>query len=203
MRKTTITILTLLLSSAATFAQEHKERSAPPARPPQPQTGPPPQAAGSFYPFRYTSPEGRYTVLLPKAPNLSTQQISAPDGSPIPQHMAMVPDGTGLLMIGYFDYASDVVFSLDKGRDGMITAIKGTLLDEHSMSLGGSPGKQIKVAATTEQGFEFIDRARFYDVKPRVYIMQCIFPKAMDSAAIAERCDQFFDSFRVRSSSTP
>lgn len=195
MRKTTITILTLLLSSAATLAQEHKERSAPPVRPPQTQTQPPPQ--GQPYPFRYTSAEGRYIVLLPKAPNLSTQQISAPDGSPIPQHMAMVPDGTGLLMIGYFDYASDVVFSLDKGRDGMITAIKGTLLDEHSLSLGGAPGRQIKVAAKTDQGFEFIDRARFYDVKPRVYILQCIFPKSLDSAAIAERCDQFFDSFRV------
>ena len=197
MRKTTITILALLASSAATFAQEHKERSAPPQRPPQ--TQPQPQAQGQPYPFRYTSPEGRYTILLPKQPNLSTQQISAPDGSPIPQYMAMVADGNGMLMVAYFDYQSDVVFSLDKGRDGMISAIKGTLLDEHSMSLGGAPGRQIKVAATTEQGFEFIDRARFYDVKPRVYVLQCIFPKSMDSAAIAERCDQFFDSFRVRS----
>ena len=197
MRKTTITILTLLVSSAGTFAQEHKERSAPPQRPPQ--TQPQPQAQGQPYPFRYTSPEGRYSVLLPKAPNLSTQQINAPDGSPIPQYMAMVADGNGMLMVAYFDYQSDVVFSLDKGRDGMISAIKGTLLDEHSMSLGGAPGRQIKVAAKTEQGFEFIDRARFYDVKPRVYVLQCIFPKSLDSAAIAERCDQFFDSFRVRS----
>jgi hypothetical protein len=196
MRKTTITILTLLVSTAATFAQEHKERSAPPQRPPQTQTQP--QAQGQPYPYRYTSPEGRYTVLLPNQPNLSTQQISAPDGSPIPQYMAMVADGNGMLMVAYFDYQSDVVFSLDKGRDGMISAIKGTLLDEHSMSLGGAPGRQIKIAAKTEQGFEFIDRARFYDVKPRVYVLQCIFPKSLDSAAIAERCDQFFDSFRVR-----
>ena len=102
-------------------------------------------------------------------------------------------------MVAYFDYASEVVFSLDKARDGMISAIKGTLLDEHSMSLGGAPGRQLKIAATTEQGMEFIDRARFYDVRPRVYVLQCIIPKSMDSAAIAERCDQFFDSFRVRS----
>jgi hypothetical protein len=196
MRKTTFAILILLVSSAAIFAQEHKERSAPPQRPPQTQT--PPQAQGQPYAHRYASPEGRYTVLLPGQPSLSTQQISAPDGSPIPQYLAMVTDGMGMLMIGYFDYRSDVVFSLDKGRDGMLTAVKGTLLDEHSMSLGGAPGRQIRFAAKTEQGFEFIDRARFYDVKPRVYVLQCIFPKAMDGAAIAERCDQFFDSFRVR-----
>lgn len=196
MRKTPITILALLVSSLTTFAQEHKERSAPPQRPPQTQTQP--QAQGQPYPFRYTSPEGRYTVLVPKQPTVSSQQISAPDGTPIPQYMAMVADGDGMLMIAYFDYASDVVFSLDKGRDGMIQSINGTLLDEHSISLGGAPGRQIKVAARTEQGMEFIDRARFYDVKPRVYVLQCIIPKSMDSPAIAERCDQFFDSFRVR-----
>ena len=197
MRKITITILMLLVSSAATFAQEHKERSAPtPQVVPQRQV--PPPAQGQPYPHRYTSPEGRYTVSLPGQPSLSTQQMSAPDGSPIPQYMAMVADGMGMLMIGYFDYTSDVVFSLDKARDGMITAIKGTLLDEHSMSLGGAPGRQIKVAAKTEQGFELIDRARFYDVNRRVYVLQCIFPKSIDSAAIAERCDQFFDSFRAR-----
>ena len=186
----------LLVSSAATFAQEHKERSAPPVRPPQTQT--PPQAQGQLYPFRYTSPEGRYTVLLPKQPTLSSQNATTADGAPMTQYMAQVADGMGMLMIAYFDYAGDVVFSLDKGRDGMINSINGTLLDEHSMSLGGAPGRQIKVAARTEQGMEFIDRARFYDVKPRVYVLQCIFPKSMDGAAIAERCDQFFDSFRVR-----
>lgn len=196
MKKTTITILALLGFSIATFAQEHKERSAPPVRTPQTQT--PLQAQGQSYPFRYTSPEGRYTVMLPNQPTLSSQNATTADGAPMTQYMAQVADGMGMLMIAYFDYAGDVVFSLDKGRDGMINSINGTLLDEHSMSLGGAPGRQIKVAARTEQGMEFIDRARFYDVKPRVYVLQCIFPKSMDGAAIAERCDQFFDSFRVR-----
>src|SRR5688572_25467165 len=127
MTKTTIAILTLLVSSAATFAQEHKERSAPtPQVVPQRQVSP--QAQGQAYPYRYTSPEGRYTVLLPNQPNLSTQQISAPDGSPMTQYMAMVADGNGMVMVAYFDYPGDVVFSLDKARDGMVNSIKGTLL---------------------------------------------------------------------------
>lgn len=195
MRKTIIISLTLLLSPIVTVGQEHKERTAPPPRPPQTQSPPQPETGK----LRYTSPEGRYTILLPAEPKVSTQNISAPDGSPLTQYLAMVADGMGMLMVAYFDYPADVVFSLDKGRDGMITSINGTLLDEHSMSLGGAPGRQIKVAARTEQGLEFIDRARFYDVKPRVYVLQCIFPKSLDSPAIAERCDQFFDSFRVRS----
>ena len=197
MRKTTIAILTLLISSAATFAQEHKERSTPTPRPPQTQT--PPQSGAQPSSVRYTSPEGRYSALLPAQPTLSSQQVSAPDGTPMTQYMAMAAGSMGMVMIAYFDYAADVVFSLDKARDGMVTSIKGTLLDEHSMSLGGAPGRQVKISARTEQGMEFIDRARFYDVKPRVYVLQCISPKSIDSAAIAERCEQFFDSFRVRS----
>jgi hypothetical protein len=195
MRKTTIAIFILLVSSAATFAQEHKEQSAPPVRPPLTHT--PPQADASA--LRYTSPEGRYTVLLPSQPNLSSQQVSAPDGTPMTQYMAMASSNTGMLMVAYFDYPGDVVFSLDKARDGMVNSIKGTLLDEHAMSLGGAPGRQVKISARTEQGMEFIDRARFYDVKPRVFVLQCITPKSLDSAAIAEKCEQFFDSFRVRS----
>ena len=66
------------------------------------------------------------------------------------------------------------------------------------MSLGGAPGRQVKISARTEQGIEFIDRARVSDLKPRVYVLQCIFPKSIESAAIAEKCEQVFDSFRVR-----
>jgi hypothetical protein len=197
MRKTTIAILSLLVFSAATHAQEHKERSAPPVRPPLTQT--PPQAQADPSALRYTSPEGRYTVLLPAQPKISSQQVSAPDGTPMTQYMAMASGSIGMVMVAYFDYPGDVVFSLDKARDGMVNSIKGTLLDEHAMSLGGAPGRQVRITARTEQGMEFIDRARFYDVKPRVYVLQCITPKSLDSAAIAEKCEQFFDSFRVRS----
>ena len=198
MRKLTIAIFTLLVFSAATFAQEHKERSAPtPQIVPQPQ--PPPRPLADPSSVRYTSPEGRYTVLLPEQPTLSSQQANAADGTPMTQYMVRASGPMGMVMVAYFDYASDVVFSLDKARDGMINSIKGTLVDEHSMSLGGAPGRQLKILAQTEQGMEFIDRARFYDVKPRVYVLQCITPKSLDSAAIAERCEQFFDSFRVRS----
>ena len=197
MRKTTIAIITLLVSSVATFAQEHKEQTAPPVRPPQTQT--PAQSQPGASGLRYTSAEGRYTILLPTQPNLSSQQVNAPDGTPMTQYMAMASSNTGMMMVAYFDYPGDVVFSLDKARDGMVNSIQGTLLDEHAMSLGGAPGRQLRISARTEQGMEFIDRARFYDVKPRIYVLQCITPKSLDSAAIAEKCEQFFDSFRVRS----
>ena len=197
MRKTTITILVLLVASLTTFAQEHKERAVPtPQIVPQRQI--PPSSQAQPYPYRYNSPEGRYTILMPGEPRLNSQSVTTPDGTPMTQYMAMVGDGNGMLMVAYFDYGGDIQFNLDKARDGMVNSIHGSLLDEHSISLGGSPGRQIKVLGRTEQGVEFVDRARFYDVKPRVYVLQCLIPKTMDSPASAERCDQFFDSFRVR-----
>ena len=192
--KTIIVIFLVLFSSSVLFGQEHKERMAP-----TPRTGPPPAQPSQPSPLRYTSAEGRYTVSLAEQPTLSTQQISAPDGSPVTQYMAMAGDATTTMMIAYFDYSGDVVFNLDKARDGMVKSINGILVDEHSMSLGGAPGRQLKIAARTQQGLEFIDRARFYDVRPRVYVLQCLSQKSLDSEAIAEKCEQFFDSFRVRS----
>lgn len=200
MKKTTIAILALLTFFTTAFAQEHKERTAPSVRPlptatpRQTETSP----AISLEGLRYTSPEGRYTVLLPKQPDLSTQQITTPDGSPVTQYLAMAGDDKSMMMIAYFDYPPGIVFNLDKARDGMVNSIKGTLLEEHSMSLGGAPGRQITVVARTEQGMEFIDRARFYDLNPRIFVLQCLVPKSLDNAAAAERCEQFFDSFRVR-----
>lgn len=197
MKYASAAILILLTCSTAIIAQEHKERSAPT---PQtvPQTQIPPSSQAQPYPYRYNSPEGRYTISLPGEPRLNSQNVTTPDGAPLTQYMAMVADGKGMLMVAYFDYASDVQFNLDKARDGMVNSIRGSLIDEHSISLGGEPGRQIRVLGRTEQGMEFVDRARFYDVKPRVYVLQCLIPKMLDGPAIAERCNQFFDSFRAR-----
>jgi hypothetical protein len=46
---------------------------------------------------------------------------------------------------------------------------------------------------------DFIDRARFYDVNRRIYVLQCLVPKSADGDAAAQTCGKFFDSFRVRS----
>src|SRR5205085_7641577 len=85
---------------------------------------------------RYTSPEGRYNVLLPREPSLSSQDGTAPGGEKFTQYLAATPDSTGdLFMVGYFDYTAGMVFSFDNARDGMVAAVKGTLLAERPISL--------------------------------------------------------------------
>jgi hypothetical protein len=172
----------LLVTGAA--AQDH--RQGPVSAPTPPQVG------------LYVSDEGRYSVMFPSEPKLSSQTTTGPSGEPLIQRLAMASDGGMAFMIGYFDYGSGVIFSLDKARDGMLENVKGTLLDEQSIILAGFPGRQFKFQARTDAGLEFIDRARIYDVKPRVYVVQCLAQKSQDGPVPVGKCERFFDSFRVQ-----
>jgi hypothetical protein len=145
---------------------------------------------------RYTSAEGRYSVLVPQQPSLKSQEATASTGEKFTQYMAQTSDADSYYMLSYFDYTPDMAFSLDKGRDGMVSAVKGTLLSEQAISLGGQPGRELKVS-TANQGVELLIRARFYNIGTRVYVLQHMFTKASDTAALAEKTTRFFDSFKV------
>lgn len=147
--------------------------------------------------IKYTSAEGRYSVSVPQEPKVSTQDTTSADGEKLPQYLASSPDGRGVFMIGYFDYKPPDTFSLDKARDGMVKAMQGTLLGEDTVSLGSSPGRQLRLLAKAADAEEFIVRARIYDVATRVYVLQCIFPKAEDGLVVVEKCGKFIDSFKV------
>ena len=173
MRRATATVLVVIVGALTIAAQDHSEW------------------------IKYTSPEGRYSVLVPTQPKLSSQDTTSADGDKVPQYLASSPDGNGVFMIGYFDYKPPVTFSLDKARDAMLKAMEATLLGEDTVSLGGSPGRQLRLLAKTPDGQEFAVRARIYDVATRVYVLQCIFPKAEDGLVVVEKCGKFIDSFRV------
>jgi hypothetical protein len=181
----------LLAFAAVTFfvtpvcAQEHGQAATRPERP------------GAKW-FTYTSPEGRYSVSLAEPPKLSTQSSNAASGDTFMQYMAGASADPAYLMVGYFDYPPTNVFSLDAARDGMVNSIHGNLLTEESISLGGTPGRAIKIAGKTDAGIDFIDRARFYDVNRRIYILQCLVPVSNEGSGATQICDQFFDSFRVK-----
>ena len=167
-------------------AQEHGQAAAKPERP-----------ASKW--FTYTSPEGRYSVSVTEAPKLSTQDINAASGNMV-QYLAGTSADPAYLMVGYFDYPQSSTFSLDAARDGMVNSLHGNLVDEDSISLGGSPGRAIKIMAKTESGLDFVDRARFYDISRRIYVLQCLVPVSDEGPGAIQICNQFFDSFRVKNS---
>ncbi len=147
--------------------------------------------------IRYESSEGRYSVSLPREPKASSQESTASTGEKLPQYLATTIEGNGAFLVGYFDYTPQMTFSLDKARDGMLNSMNATSLAEEMISLSGAPGRAVKLLAKASDGQEFIDRARLYDVAKRVYILQCIFPKTEESPTVIEKCDKFFDSFKV------
>jgi hypothetical protein len=147
--------------------------------------------------IKYTSAEGRYRVSVPQEPKLSSQETTTGDGDKVPQYLASSPDGNGVFMIAYFDYKPPVTFSFDKARDAMLNAMGATLLGEDTVSLGSSPGRALKLLAKPSDKEEFIVRTRIYDVSRRVFVLQCIFPKAEDGTVVLEKCAKFIDSFKV------
>jgi hypothetical protein len=147
--------------------------------------------------INYTSAEGRYGVSLPSNPVIGTQESATADGVKFTQYKATVIDGSAVFLIGYFDHLPGTVFSLDKARDGLVAAVKGTLLSESSISIGGSPGRELKVITKGDGGTEYLLRARYYDVDQRVYVIQFITLKAEDDAVAAANATKYFDSFQI------
>lgn len=145
---------------------------------------------------KYTSAEGHYTVDLPLLPKVTEQEASDASGRPLKQYLASADDGSGVFIIGYFDNNGGV-YSMDKGRDGMISRVKGTLVSEESIMLGKSPGRELKVIAPASDGSIFVVRARFYDTGTRIFILQYLSQKSQDSPAVDVKAKKFFDSFEV------
>jgi hypothetical protein len=146
--------------------------------------------------INYTSPTGRYSVLMPSQPKLMNQEGTSSSGAKVPQYVAVAEDSSATYMAAYFDYTAANSFSFDKARDGMLSNVKGTLLSEKSISLGGYPGREARISGKNN-GVEFLTRVRFYDVNKRVFIIQFIVIKGNDSSEAATKATKFFDSFKV------
>jgi len=147
--------------------------------------------------IKYDSPEGRYSVLFPGEPKLTTQDTTAATGEKMLQYLAMSSDSGALYMVGYFDSAPNMTFSFDKARDGFVAAVKGTLLAEKPISLDGNAGRELKVLSKISDPDELIMMVRFFHVGVRIYVIQLVVPKSSEAAVSAEKNVNYFDSFRI------
>lgn len=145
----------------------------------------------------YTSVEGRYSVLVPLQPELSSQETATSSGTKLPQYLATSTASDGQYTVVYFDATPNTIeFSFDKGRDGMLKGFRGTLLSEAPITLGKYAGREVKISANDGSGTEFIIRVRYYVVETGVYALQHVYRKA-DADAVAMKTTKFFDSFKV------
>ena len=144
----------------------------------------------------YNSAEGRYTVSLPAQPKVTTQESATADGQKFLQYMATVNQANVIYLVGYFDHVPGTSFSADRARDGMVSAVKGTLVSERIISLSGYPGRELKVGAKLNTT-DYILLAKFWDTENRVYVLQVVYPKSSESEAINKNAAKYFDSFQI------
>lgn len=146
--------------------------------------------------INYNSAEGRYTVSLPAQPKLDTQESATADGQKFLQYMATVQQPDVIYLVGYFDHLPGTTFSADRARDGMVSAVKGTLVSERIISLSGYPGRELRVAAKFDTT-DYILLAKLWDTENRVYVLQVVYPKSSESEAMNTNAAKYFDSFQI------
>src|SRR5262249_22412847 len=136
------------------------------------------------------------SILFPTEPQLSSQDITAASGDKVTQYLAISTGSGATCVVGYFGIAPGTTFSFDKGRDGMVAAVKGTLVEEKTLTLGSYPGRELKIAAQSAGGQDFISVARYYQAGDRVYVVQFLVLKSSESELAGKRA-KYFDSFQI------
>lgn len=170
MRKTAVVLLAVLLSSTIACRSDHWST--------------------------YTSSEGHYSVLLPRQPELRTQQETAGDGSRVDQYLAFATDSSdAAYMVGYFELGHRS-YSFDHGRDGAMRRVKGKMIAERDVTLGEHPGREVKFFGEGSNGSQFFFVVRFYQVDNRIFIVQYIAPRSAGSE-VPDKAVKYFNSFNV------
>ena len=138
---------------------------------------------------RFSSPEGRFNILLPGRPLREDRNKETPMGR-VEMHIFTSRTEGGIYVVAYADYAfGDAKQELDANRDTFLKGMKATLLSESDINIKGHPGREVN--AWRDQ---LTIRTRMYLVGKRYYQMFVIMPTAQ---AVAEDTNRFFNSFEL------
>lgn len=152
---------------------------------------------------KFTSPEGRFSVLLPATPTEQSRPVETALGR-LDNRVFMVQTPADVYMVAYADFPEPVSDPdmiqkmLDGGRDKALSNVNGKLTSEKNIKLDGHAGREWHI----EMPEGLVARARAYWVKKRLYqalvIVQAT-PNATPQAARLrqEANDKFFDSFAL------
>jgi hypothetical protein len=164
-------------------------------------TGPPPAAApAAAVPAgwqEFTSPEGRFRVLLPGRPSVRRQQAPSPAG---PVLDTVCELNTAELSLGVrfadFDGPAQRNFPLEQvvndGRDAIHKALGGRLAREVSFNLGDVRVREVVIDSDRQGRCHF----RWYVRGRRLYAVS-VMSVQRDRAPPADVVSRVFDSFRL------
>lgn len=142
----------------------------------------------------FTSPEGRFAVMLPGRPVRDSREVPLA-GAKVPLHMTSVQVSGMAFGVGYADLppGADAARVIAEGRDALVRNIGGRVTAERPVALDGARGIEFQ-ADGSAQGAAMRVAARVAVVGDRFY--QVVF------VGRAERADEvdptlFPGSFRV------
>jgi hypothetical protein len=115
---------------------------------------------GSHEWIKYDSPEGGYSVLLPGQPNLTTQEAATAKEKSSHSTWPALPMRRCFSHRIFRPYSGNNVFPRQSTRQ-YYSVSQGNLVSEGSISLGGSPGRELKVSLTGADGVEYGCRPGF------------------------------------------
>ena len=171
-------------------AQEHTNR--PPQLPPSTSTPSniPNVNTGGW--TKFTSEEGRFSVLVPGTPEGKVETTPSEHG-PYTTHLFILRNPRNVFLIGYVDYDPSFNFNrqaeLEMNRDNFVKGLEATLLTTKLLTIDGYQALEF-TAETSERVF----RSRVYMVGRRPYQLVIGSPKNVDESAAIDR---FFSSFKV------
>ncbi|MEP6819383.1 MAG: hypothetical protein ABJA18_07595 [bacterium] len=147
---------------------------------------------------KFTSPKALFSLLAPHELKLEVDSQST--NETLTHSRFNDFEGSYGFVIEYFENApiTDPEKYLDGTRDGIVQAIKGTLLSENKLSLDGHPGREITMSITTENGAVVFSRTRFYVVGTSMFSLSYVWRKDIDTALAAKVGEKFFSSVKIK-----
>jgi hypothetical protein len=145
----------------------------------------------------FRSEEGGFSIRFPAAPATERTQVPTVVGD-ITMVTHTARDGHVDYGVMYGDYPEEMMkdYDLQKGldgaRNGAISNIGGTLIEEQAITFAGQPARAFE-AATTLQGAKLRLRARLFLVDNRIFQLMVIHPESETGA----EADAFFASFEL------
>lgn len=141
---------------------------------------------------KVTSKDGGFSVLMPKQPTKSSQEVNTKAG-PTTLHMYMVEYPSMAYAVMYNSVPgtiADPEESLDRARDGAVKSFGGVLVTDRKITLEGNPGREVRVKGGKDMMITF----RHYVVGNKLYQLMVSYPEGYDAS---DQVKKFMNSFEL------
>ena len=145
--------------------------------------------------YKFTSPENRYSVLIPRQPTVEVVQNGSGNGTH--NRFSDVERGYAFVIEDFHDQGEVKAEEfLDGVRDGVVKELKGSLIAETKITANGFPGRELKVLAETADKVPYYSRTRMFVVGKSFYSMSFVYAKDMDAVTSEKIGQRYFDSIK-------